>query len=115
MEIRNLDKNLDWTFGHGLSDYQTQTNAIVEDVATALREWKYDCFFNQSAGIDWHVRLDRNQKTNLDSDLQALILSIFGVIGISSFSSSLVGRNYTANFTIQTIFSTSFTQNFSLP
>lgn len=111
VKFRALDQNNDWTFGYGLANYQTDDAAIALDVKTALLEWVGDCFFALLDGIDWKTRLDFNQKTALDNDITNLIKTRYGVMGITSFSSQLIGRQYSASYTIQTIYSTSFTDS----
>lgn len=114
MRMRNLDTDNDWEFGNSQSNYVTATQAIALDVKTALQGWVGDCFFALQDGIDWYNRLEFNQKQNLDNDISNLILSRNGIIGIISFSSYLVNRVYTAYYTVQTIYSTTFTDNLQI-
>jgi len=108
MIIRGLIDG-DWSFGHGKADYLDGDDAIALNIKTRINEWLNDCFFNMPAGIDWQNRLgNKNQKLLLDSDLQRIIAGSYGVTGIVSFNSTLTGRDYSASYEIQTIFSPSY-------
>lgn len=104
--IRALDKNGDWEFGRGLSSYKRSQEAVIQNLLTKLKEWKFDCFFAQNSGIDYKNRLGKtNQKRPLDQDIRRIIMSTDGVISLNSFDSTLVNRNYKANFNITTVYS----------
>ena len=109
MIFRNLDADGDWCFGKGKNDYVRDVEAIGLNIKTRIYSWLNDCFFDMTAGIDWAARLgDKNQKGLLDSDLKRIILSSEGVTGLESFSSQIVGRKYSASFSIFTTFSKSY-------
>lgn len=109
MIFRNLDSSGDWTFGQGLANYVAQNTAIGLNIKTRVYSWLGDCFFDQQAGIDWWNRLgSKNQKGLLDSDLRRVILQSEGVTGLVSFVSVLTGRVYTANFSVNTIYSNDY-------
>ena len=57
MRLRNVDKNNDWLFGHGATDYVRDAYAVVLDIKLKLQEWYIDCFFAGQNGIDWQTRL----------------------------------------------------------
>lgn len=106
MIFRNLNANHDWTFGSGLGNYITANAAIGLNIETRLLSWLGDCFFDTTAGIDWANRLgSKNQRALLELDLRRIILQSYGVTGIVSFDTNLTGRNFTANYTVNTIFS----------
>ena len=105
MIFRSLDANHDWLFGHGLANYLDLDAAIGLNIETRLLSWVGDCFFNKPAGIDWTNRLgSKNQKTLLDLDTRRIIQQSSGVAGITFFNSTLVGRAYTANYAVDTIY-----------
>lgn len=109
MSFRNLDENGDWTWGQGTRNYLTKQDAIELNIDTRLESWVGDCFFDQNAGIDYTNRMgSKNQQVLLSADFQRLINSSFGVTGISSFSASLVNRQYSANFSADSIYSQSY-------
>lgn len=110
MIFRQLDSSGDWEFGKGVNDYARQNNAIGLNVKTRILSWVGDCFFDQDAGIDWINRLgSKNQRELLELDLRNIILQSDGVTGILDFSTNVVDRAFTAEYSIQTIYSKSYT------
>lgn len=96
----------EWLFGHSFADYRRQQSQIMQDIYTALYEWKYDCFFALENGIDWHTRLGKKgQKEFLDNDIIEVIRNRQGVLNVFDFESYLVGRNYRCNCKVFTEYS----------
>jgi len=115
MIFRNLDNDGDWTFGNGTGNYVDLNDAIGLNIKTRLNSWLNDCFFDTQAGVDWFNRLgSKNQRALLEADLRRIILTSDGVTGILSFDTILDGRNFTANYSIQTIYSQSFIDSVTL-
>lgn len=105
MIFRNLDENGDWQFGQGMDNYSVQTKAIGLNIKTRILSWVGDCFFDLGAGIDWINRLGfKNRRALLENDLKTIILKSYGVVGLVKFSTELNGRNFVANYTVNTIF-----------
>lgn len=115
MLFRGLDANGDWTYGAGLSNFATQNDAIALNIRTRILSWVGDCFFDSKAGIDWVNRIgSKNQAKFLDLDLRRLIIQTDGVTGLVDFDTSLVGRNFTANYTVDTIYGKTYTNRISM-
>lgn len=97
-------------FGQGLGNYLTLNAALGLNIKTRLQSWLGDCFFAQTAGVDWWNRLgDKNQLSLLSADLRRIISQSAGVTGILSFDVHMAGaRGVQASYTVQTIYSTSF-------
>ncbi len=115
MIFRNLDSNGDWTFGAGIGNYAILIDAIDLNIQTRLKSWYNDCFFDQGAGVDWLTRLSgKNQLTLLKADLQRIIAQSYGVTAIISFDVSVNGRHVTANYTVQSIYSSQFSSTLIL-
>ena len=109
MIFRNLDSNHDFTFGSGLANYISGNAAIGLNIETRILSWVGDCFFDTGAGIDWSNRLgSKNQLTLLKLDLQRIILQSYGVTGIVSLNVGLTGRGFYATYTVNTIFSSGY-------
>lgn len=108
MQIRINDKNGDWTFGTSqLSLYRDNGLAVSQAIKTRLLEWINDCFFNQTAGIDYRVRLgNKNQAKQLDTDIRKIITETEGVVTLTSYDSSLDDRKLTVTFTFYHLYST---------
>lgn len=95
MRIRKLDDNWDWTFGQSQMNYVTEKQSIELDIKMRIKEWWQDCFFNRPNGIPWSIRLGYpNQQSQMDADIQAVILSVPGVLNISNFESIIMERRY---------------------
>lgn len=115
MLFRNLDENGDWTFGRGKSDYVSANRAVGLNIKTRLKSWVGDCFFDQTAGIDWYNRLgSTGQRELLELDLKRVIQQTEGVTGILSFDTFLNGRNFTAEYSVETVYSKSYEDKLSL-
>lgn len=105
----------DWTFGKGKNNYVKENAALGLNIRTRIQSWLNDCFFNTKAGIDWTNRIgSKNQRALLEADIRRQILQATGVTGILEFSTELDGRNFTANYTITTIYSKSFRDSVKL-
>lgn len=109
MIFRSLTSDHDWTFGAGKANYAADDIAIGYNINTRILSWLGDCFFDQTAGIDWANRLgSKNQEQLLENDLRSIILKSFGVTGIIDVSVSLVDRDFRATYNITTVNSPSF-------
>lgn len=115
MIFRNLDENGDFTFGRGKSNYVSGVQAIGLNIKTRLLSWVGDCFFDLNAGVDWTNRLSlKNQKRILDAEIRRVILQSYGVTGITSYNSELNGRDFSATYKVNTIYSTSYIDSIKL-
>lgn len=110
MIFRQLDENGDWQFGKGKNDIATQNRAIGLNIQTRLLSWFGDCFFDETAGIDYVNRLgSKNTQEILELDIKNTILQSQDVTGINSFSVSVTGRDFMVDYSVETIYSRSFT------
>lgn len=110
MLVRSIKKDnsgySEWLFGHSFADYRSKQNQIMQDIYTALYEWKYDCFFALENGIDWYTRLGtKNQKDLLDQDIVNTIQARDGVLSVFDFDSVLEGRKYNCSCKVFTVYS----------
>lgn len=110
MIIRKVDANHDWEFGRGLSSYNSAEDAINENIQTRLLSWKNDAFFALDQGVDWRNRLDKGQQEPLIQELQGVIMSSFGVVGINDFDAIFDSstRLIRITYNIDTIYSPSY-------
>jgi hypothetical protein len=115
MIFRNLDENNDWTFGSGKQNFTDRNTAIGLNIKTRIQSWVNDCFFDQSAGIDWINRLgEKNQRLLLELDLRRIILQSEGVTAIKEFDTILNDRSFTGDYSVLTIYSKEFTDTITL-
>lgn len=116
MKIRALTSTGDWTFGSGNANYATEERAIEQNIASRIRSWKNDCFFDFDAGIDWINRLDKGQKDNLVNDLKILLIQTEGVVKINSVSvnENRDTRALILTYSVNTIYSQDFTNSLAI-
>ncbi len=112
MIFRNLDADSDWRFGKGKNDYAQGQAAIALNIKTRIKSWVGDCFFAQTAGIDWVNRLgSKNQRALLEADLRRVILQSEGVTGLVKVDIVMIGRKFQATYTVNTVYSKAFTDS----
>lgn len=105
MIVRQLDANGDWTFGYSKQNYLVNKAAVGQNIATRLKEWLGDCFFNLLAGIDWEKRLgSTKQEELLKSDTYNIIKDTDGVLGVLEHTLSLQNRQATIITKVQTAY-----------
>lgn len=109
MRVRSLDGGGDWNFGHSQTDYIIGNDAIGQNIATRLRSFLGDCFFDTAAGVDWLNLLEIGRQTDLRRSIQSTIIATSGVTAINSFDFFVnEKRELTINYNISTIYSPSF-------
>lgn len=109
MRFRSLDSNGNWVFGTGTSAYVSGNTAIGLNIKTRVLSWLNDCFFAQTAGVDYYNLLsNKGTFKQLSAAIQRIIAQSYGVTGIIKFSLTQSGRQFIASYTVQTIFSQSF-------
>ena len=109
MIFRQIDASEDWTFGKGVNNYAQQNEAIGLNIKTRILSWLNDCFFDMTAGVDWLNRLGKlGQQNLLEQDLQRIIAQTEDVTGINNISINVVGRNFRAEYDVETVYSQSF-------
>lgn len=90
MRVRRLDKNGDWTFGSGRSNYATGSEAIYQCVLTALLSFRGDWFLDLEHGIPWFNYLRKNPDLMaMESSVKNTVLGVAGVERITDFDINL--------------------------
>ena len=80
MKVRQLDSNHDWTFGNGLANYATESDAIKQCVKTILLSFRYNWFLDEDHGINWHAYFVKNPDVPvMEADIKRHILEVEGV------------------------------------
>lgn len=84
IKVRGLDKNGDFMFGQGLSNYKLDDNAILQNVQTRLKSLKNDFFLDSEANIDWFGILGQlNNQDIVISEVYRVTLATDGVIEVT--------------------------------
>lgn len=105
MIVRALDPGGDWLFGKGRNDYLKDDAAIAQSIATRLRSFLGDCFFDQGAGIDWFNLNGAKNMLALDLAIKAVILNTENVTGLVELSTDLnSARHATFTYEVTTVF-----------
>jgi hypothetical protein len=107
MKYRRLTDDGDYTFGFGNNCFISDTDAVAQAIGTKMNMFKGDYWADQSEGLPFFQKIAGNSdKNTVDSLLEARILETPGVSSISSISSSIANRKYTATITVVTAYST---------
>lgn len=107
MIIRGITEDGDWQFGLGANSYKTKQDALMQNIATKLREWFGDCFFEAQAGIDWINRIGKISPDLLQQELLSKILQCEGVTDASVTNAIYKDRVFTVQYSVTTIYSSS--------
>jgi len=110
MIFRAIDPGTgDWEFGNGLGSYLTDEDAIQANIATAIRTFYNDAFWNATFGIDWINLLGtKNTQATIKIQLTRLLANCYGVTKVNSVSTNLnSSRNLSLTYNINTIYSIS--------
>lgn len=107
--FRNLDENGDWEFGKGKQSYADTLQSTMLNIKTRLKSFKYDCFFDLSAGIDWFTILSQKGqycKEVIEINTRLCILQSLYVTEILSIdiTSNEITRSMTITYNINTVF-----------
>lgn len=109
MIVRSIDATGDWNFGKSLNNYLGGRSAVGQNIATRLRSFLGDCFFDTGAGLDW-FNFCGGSKSELALSLavSAVILNTDFVTGILELNIVLnrATRNCTITYTVATSVST---------
>ena len=113
MSIRANDQNGDWTFGLGKGSYLTGEAAIEQNLATSLRCWLNDCFWQLNFGVDWANLIGSARASAQNAIIlqcRQMIANSFGVTQIVSVSASrdALTRKLSLQYVINDIFTTNF-------
>lgn len=106
MIVRALNADNDWEFGRGQNDYKSGNDAISQNIQTRLSSFLGDCFFDQSAGLDWFNLLGSKNLLALKLAINAAILNTEGITSIVSVDVLLEAstRLVTITYKVETIY-----------
>jgi len=107
MIVREIDSDGDWTFGSGRNNYKKDNAAVGQSLATRLRSFLGDCFFDLQAGIDWFTLLGSKNLAGVTLSQKMTILNTQSVTEIVELSSVIdENRRLTTSYQVSTAFST---------
>ncbi len=90
MKVRRLDASHDWTFGGGIRNYARDSEAIAQNVRTALLSLYSDWFLDLEHGVKWFRYLTRNPDLQaMETELKNTVLNVDGVSQLTGFEIDL--------------------------
>ena len=97
------DKDLVFING-GCPVVQDRVGVVAQRLIIRLRTFKSEWFMNVDYGVPYLERIlgKRVKQTTVDAIIQENIMKERGVVGITEFSSKMVGRNYSCRFKAKT-------------
>ena len=98
---QNGTQYIDMVIGPG-GGFET-TQSIAQKVLITFATWLGDWFFDLTFGIDYPNLKGNSTIQEVDLKIQAKLLSIDGVVAITSFKSTFEGPNRVYAFTVQYI------------
>jgi len=84
--LRALDSDNDWTIGGA---FLTGRQEVMQDCETRLREWRNDCFWNRSAGVDYSAFLQNSNNKALALQQINICNRTDGVIQVEDYEQGL--------------------------
>lgn len=106
MIFRGSKTSDDWTFGRGKQCYLRDNFAIAKDIATTLRSFYTECFFDTDFGLPWFNLLGQKSVDPLLLSTQNAILECQGVVRLTQLEAQRTDdRGILINYTVDTIYS----------
>lgn len=106
MRYRALDANGDYSFGQGSANFLVNSPAAVaQAVLTRLDLFQGEWFLDTTEGTPYGAQvLGEHTRATYDAAIRSRILGTQGVTGITSYASSVSGRDLTVTATIATAY-----------
>lgn len=108
MSLRAIDPVAgDWTFGQGRQNYLTGAAEINQDIATALKVFLAECFFDTSFGVDWFNLIGGKNAAAIILQCRTLISQRRGVTKINKVDAFLDARTrgLSVTYNVSTVYS----------
>lgn len=105
MRVSKLNKNDDWSFGRGVLDYTTKSNAVLQNLKTRIRSFQNDWFLSIDSNIDWRTILGQpSNESVIRSEIERVVLSTNGVASLDSLELITQNRKARILLTVTTIY-----------
>lgn len=105
MRFRAIDSNNDWILGAGKASYLALNDAIMVNIATTLRTFYTECFFNKEIGVSWFNLINEKNKDIIVLNIKSIIAVCYGVVKISEIEYSYtIDRVLEIKYTINTLY-----------
>ena len=106
MKVRRLNSDGDMTFGQGLANLASGSEAIRQNVVTRIKCFKNDWFLNIDEHIDWfNILGEKNNKSTILSEVKRVTAETYGVVKVTKIEvESESNRNAIINLNFTTIY-----------
>lgn len=110
MKTRRLDSSHDWTFGSGLANYATDSEATRQCIKTILLSFRLNWFLDEDHGINWWAYFVKNPNVPVvEDDIKRHILEVEGVQALNDLNLQL--NTITRQMIITVRYTDTFGQN----
>jgi hypothetical protein len=110
MRFRGAKNSEDWDFGRGKQCYLNDNDAIAANIATTLRTFQTECFYNEDFGVPWFDLLGQKKVEPLLLTIKQVVAECYGVISVNNISAEVADdRSVVVRYSVNTIFSTGLT------
>jgi hypothetical protein len=115
MIFRGATNTNDWVFGQGKQSYLQNNDAIMANIATRLRTYWGECFFNTIYGMRWFQLLGQKEVSVILLAVKSELLQCYGVTQITDLQFSVSpNRDVSIVYFIDTIYTKNFTGSVAL-
>lgn len=105
MIFRNLTSSGDWTFGAGRQNYSKDDQALMLQIATRLKTFLTECFFDNDIGLPWFDLIDSKNKDVIILSVKAEISNLEGVLKVNELEYTFdENRKLTIKYAITTLY-----------
>jgi len=105
MIFRSLDATKDWRFGAGKANFTRNNDAIMLGIATTLRTFLSECFFNPDIGVDWFNLINERNKDVVILTIKSEIMKCYGVVDVNEIVATYdVSRSLEIKYNINTLY-----------
>jgi len=116
MRVSRLDSGHDWTFGKGLANYATKSEAIRQNVQTRLLSFANDWFLDISSNIDWiYILGSKNNEETIKNEVERVVLATDGVLTLDKYELKIDSREATIEIKFTDIYSENVPALVSVP
>jgi hypothetical protein len=103
-KIRGSLITSDWVFGKGKSDYLRDDAAIAYDIATKLKTFRGECFFDSEVGVRWFSLLGQKDQQLILFELKQVILAVDGITAVTNVEFQLgENRSFMVRYWVNTV------------
>jgi hypothetical protein len=105
MIFRNITESGDWTFGASKQNYARDDKALGLSIATKLKTFLSECFFNTAVGLPWFDLINTKNKDIIVLYVKSEIAAISGVLKVNEIEYNIsTDRKLSIRYSINTLY-----------